>query len=151
MEPLFGRRMRRYPRMEASIGFLNSPCHKNRLSRSQSPWPCGMMFTMICSPIWRSPKSITMICSPAVCQRSVSVKICTAASQAARPPGDCWPACCLIFMTWKVSRGSMWIRTAFGTSPDTAGIIMASAASTVHALLDLMFPDGIAVTFTCVL
>lgn len=64
--------------------------------------------------------SITMICSPAVCQRSVSVKICTAASQAARPPGDCWPACCLIFMTWKESRASMWIRTAFGTSPDTA-------------------------------
>lgn len=46
-----GRRMRCYPRMEASTGFLSSPCHKNRPSRSQSPWPCGMMFTMICSPI----------------------------------------------------------------------------------------------------
>lgn len=30
--------------------FPQQPLSQNRLSRSQSPWPCGMMFTMICSP-----------------------------------------------------------------------------------------------------
>lgn len=66
-----------------------------------------------------SPKHHNDLLSRGLSEERIS-QICTAASQAARPPGDCWPACCLIFMTWKESRASMWIRTAFGTSPDTA-------------------------------